>query len=175
MNNLKYPIGEFKVPSVITSDQRLILIKDVASFPGTFKTIGMSLTPKELDTTYRHGGWTASQVIHHVFDSHLHTYCRFKWALTEQDPTVKPYFENLWAELPDNVGIPISLSLQMIETLHQRWVILMESLPPNDWKNTYTDPKYPITLRLDQSLALYAWHGKHHIGHLKIIRGDSLN
>lgn len=171
MNHLKYPIGEFQVPSVISSDQRQILINDVKIFPETFREIAMSLSLKELKTAYRPEGWTARQVIHHVFDSHLHTYCRFKWALTEQDPIVKPYFEDLWAELPDNELIPIMLSLQMIDTLHQRWVILMESMVMDDWNKTYTDPKYQITLKLDQSLALYAWHGKHHIGHVKIIRG----
>lgn len=171
MNHLKYPIGEFQVPSVISSDQRQILINDVKIFPETFREIAMSLSLKELKTAYRPEGLTARQVIHHVFDSHLHTYCRFKWALTEQDPIVKPYFEDLWAELPDNELIPITLSLQMIDTLHQRWVILMESMVMDDWNKTYTDPKYQITLKLDQSLALYAWHGKHHIGHVKIIRG----
>jgi hypothetical protein len=120
------------------------------------------LSQQQLDTPYRPGGWTVRQLVHHVPDSHLNSYMRFRLALTEQEPTIKPYDQALWAELPDSRTAPIEMSLSLLESLHERWVILLRSLTPAEWKRTFRHPELGV-VSLERTAALYAWHGRHHV------------
>jgi hypothetical protein len=128
------------------------------------------LTEAQFDTPYRPGGWTVRQVVHHVPDSHLNAYLRFKLALTEENPTIKPYEEARWAELPDTAGTQIGVSLVMLEALHRRWVNLLRSMSEEQWGRTYFHPDQNKSLRLDGVLAMYSWHGKHHTAHITGLR-----
>jgi len=125
--------------------------------------------PERLHLPYRPGGWTGQQVIHHVADSHLNSYCRFRLALTEDNPTIRPYDESAWAELPDVAIMPASVSLALLESLHSRWVTLLHHLTEAQWQRTFYHPETKRASTLDQALALYAWHGRHHLGHLALL------
>jgi uncharacterized damage-inducible protein DinB len=127
------------------------------------------LSAQQLDTPYREGGWTVRQVVHHVPDSHLNSYIRFKLALTEEDPTIRPYMEDRWAELPEAKTAPIELSLSLLEDLHKRWMLMLRAIQPAEWKRTFRHPEIgPMTL--EKNLALYAWHGRHHVAHVTALR-----
>jgi hypothetical protein len=165
MADLQYPIGKFSFPQSITADQRQQWIADIAELPAKFRAAAAALTEQQLAIPYRSGGWTARQVIHHVPDSHLNAYVRFKLALTETDPVIKPYDEAAWAKLVDSVETPVEISLAMLDCLHQRWVHLLRNITNADFARTFRHPDLG-SVRLDQNLALYAWHGKHHTGHL---------
>jgi uncharacterized damage-inducible protein DinB len=128
------------------------------------------LSREQLDTRYRPGGWTVKQVVHHVPDSHLNAYTRFKLALTEDEPTIKPYDEAAWAELPDSQQVPIDVSLTLLESLHGRWVSLLRSMKAADFRRGLRHPEHDRVLTLGQMLALYAWHGRHHVGHITALR-----
>src|SRR5581483_4295348 len=128
--DLRYPVGRFEPPTSITDEQRRAWIAEIASAPARFRQAVMDLNDVQLDTPYRPHGWTVRQVIHHVADSHMNSYIRFRLALTEDNPTVKPYHEELWAELPDAKTMPVEVSLELLETLHARWVKLLESMTP---------------------------------------------
>lgn len=127
------------------------------------------LSPQQLDTRYRPQGWTVRQVVHHVPDSHMNAYIRFKLALTEDAPTIKTYHEDLWAELADSRSTPVETSLTLLETLHERWVALLRSLKDEDWKRSFRHPELG-PMPLDANLALYAWHGAHHTAHITTLR-----
>ena len=127
------------------------------------------LTPQQLDTPYRDGGWTVRQVTHHVPESHMNAYIRFKLALTEDVPTIKPYAEDRWAQLADTQSTPIDVSLALLESLHTRWVRLLRSMTPDDWKKTFRHPELGL-VPLEKNLAIYAWHGKHHVAHVTELR-----
>src|SRR3974377_1434155 len=137
--------------------------------PKSFRAAVAGLTPQQIDTPYRPGGWTVRQVIHHVPESHLNSYVRFKLALTEDTPIVKTYDEARWAELPDVEHTPVEVSLVLLESLHQRWVHLLELMSESDYARSFRHPELGI-VRLDQNLALYAWHGKHHVAHITELR-----
>jgi uncharacterized damage-inducible protein DinB len=127
------------------------------------------LSAQQLDTPYREGGWTVRQVVHHVPDSHLNSYIRFKLALTEEEPTIRPYMEDRWAELPEARTAPIELSLSLLEDLHKRWILMLRAIQPTEWKRTFRHPEIgPMTL--EKNLALYAWHGRHHVAHVTALR-----
>ena len=127
------------------------------------------LSAQQLDTPYREGGWTVRQVVHHVPDSHLNSYIRFKLALTEEEPTIRPYMEDRWAELPEARTAPIELSLSLLEDLHKRWMLMLRAIQPAEWKRTFRHPEIgPMTL--EKNLALYAWHGRHHVAHVTALR-----
>ena len=127
------------------------------------------LSAQQLDTPYRDGGWTVRQVVHHVPDSHLNSYIRFKLALTEEEPTIRPYMEDRWAELPEAKTAPIELSLSLLEDLHKRWILMLRAIQPAEWKRTFRHPEIgPMTL--EKNLALYAWHGRHHVAHVTALR-----
>ena len=171
MSDLSYPIGKFTpVAGEITAEQRAAWITEIAELPPKFRGVVQSLTDAQLDTPYRPGGWTVRQVVHHVPDSHLNAYIRFKLALTEDNPTIKPYEEARWAELADTKGTLIGVSLVMLEALHRRWVNLLRSMSEEQWSRTYFHPEQQKSLRLDGVLALYAWHGKHHMAHITGVR-----
>src|SRR5580658_4244406 len=173
MTDLSYPIGKFHYEAPVTGslseDQKLKLVDDISRTPANLRAAVSGLSLQQLDTPYRLGGWTVRQVVHHVPDSHMNAYIRFKLALTEAEPTIKPYEQQLWAELADTKSTPIEVSLTMLDSLHDRWVRLLRSLKPEDWKRTFRHPELG-TVSLDKNLALYAWHGKHHVAHITGLR-----
>jgi uncharacterized damage-inducible protein DinB len=169
MNDPRYPIGKFNGQAPANEAERQRLIDEIEEHPGKLQAAIKGMSSEQLDTPYRDGGWTVRQVIHHVPDSHLNSYVRFKLALTEEEPTVKTYMEDRWAELKDSKLTPIEVSLTLLESLHKRWVQLLRSLSPAEWQRTFRHPELgPMTL--DKTVALYAWHGKHHVAHITNLR-----
>lgn len=168
--DLRYPTGRFTAPAPGTMDQaaREAAIAVIADTPRAFRAAVADLTDAQLDTPYREGGWTVRQLAHHVPDSHLNAYCRFKLGLTEDHPTIKAYEEAAWARLPDSTG-PISPSLDLLTALHLRWVDLLRAMTSEDFARTLHHPESGV-LRLDTVLALYAWHGPHHVAHVTGLR-----
>ena len=167
--DLRYPIGKFRRPQTLSESERRPLIDAIAETPARLASAVAGLTPAQLDTPYRPGGWTVRQVVHHVPDSHMNSYIRYKLALTEDEPTIKPYDEALWAELADMKTTPVETSLALLANLHTRWVVLLNSLQPADWERTFKHPQLG-PMSLNQNLALYAWHGNHHVAHITALR-----
>lgn len=171
IEQLKYPIGRFSAPEVITPAIRNEWINTLESFPEKLEVLVNKLSEKQLATAYRPEGWTAQQVIHHLYDSHTHCYVRMKAALTEgENPTIKDYDENAYAVLADSLEAPVALSVLGLKALHGRWTIFMKSFTEADWPKTYFHPTRQITYPLDRVLGIYAWHSLHHLAHLEIIR-----
>lgn len=169
MPDLRYPVGKFSYQAPPNETQKLGLLDEVAQTPYNLRAAVKGLSDAQLDTPYRPEGWTVRQVIHHMPDSHANAYVRCKLALTEDDPTIKPYAEDRWAELADSKATPIEVSLTLLDSLHDRWVRLLRSLTPEEWKRTFRHPEVgPMTL--EKTLALYAWHGKHHVAHVTELR-----
>ncbi|MEO6524147.1 MAG: YfiT family bacillithiol transferase [Mucilaginibacter sp.] len=166
LDPLKYPIGKFTPPTSYTEQQMLAWIDDIRSLPGKVRNAVMPLTEAQLDTPYRPGGWTIRQVVHHIADSHINAFIRLKWTLTEDNPTIKPYEEADWALLPD-YKLPVEPSLRMLEGLHLRFVAILESLNDDQWDRTFVHPASGETIPLRKLLGLYAWHGNHHLAHIK--------
>jgi uncharacterized damage-inducible protein DinB len=166
----RYPVGKFTIPGAITSELRASACAEIAGLPRKLRMAANALSEKQLETPYRDGGWTARQVIHHVADSHMNSYIRFRLALTEDIPTIKPYDEARWAELSDAKSAPIEVSLQLIDGLHDRWSRLLQSMTPADFARTFRHPELGERT-LDNTVQLYAWHGRHHLGHLAIVAG----
>ena len=164
--DLRYPIGRFAVEGEITKERRAGWIAEIAEAPAQLRAALHGLTDEQCETQYRPGGWTLRQVAHHLPDSHLNAYTRFKLALTEETPTIRPYEEARWAELPDTAATPLGVSLMLLESLHRRWVVLLKSMSDRDWRREFYHPEQEKTVRLDRALANYAWHGKHHIAHV---------
>src|SRR6476620_9464894 len=150
----------------MTDARRAECIARIAAAPEHLRTAVAGLDDAQLDTPYRPGGWTVRQVVHHVPDSHLNAYTRIKLALTEDEPTIKPYEEARWAELPDARTGPIEISLALLEALHRRWVLLLRELQPADFTRQFRHPEHGRAMSLDEVLALYAWHGRHHVAHI---------
>jgi hypothetical protein len=169
MHDPRYPIGKFERRDELTGEERRAMIEQIASAPLHMRNAVDGLTPAQLDTPYREGGWTLRQVVHHVPDSHVNAYCRFKLALTEESPTIKPYDEGRWAELADSHDTPIKTSLAMLESLHYRWVCLLRSMKPADFQRQLKHPESGA-MTVDNLLALYAWHGRHHVAHITSTR-----
>jgi uncharacterized damage-inducible protein DinB len=169
MEDLSYPIGKFQAPQRYDDNLRRQFIEDIAEVPAKLRAAVQGLSERQLDTPYRPGGWTVRQVVHHLPDSHLNAYVRFRLAMTEQKPTIKPYDQQLWAELPDARTAPIEMSLDLLDGLHGRWVLLLKSLQASDFSRTFQHPEMGI-MTLDRTLALYAWHGRHHVAHITLLR-----
>jgi uncharacterized damage-inducible protein DinB len=169
MDDLRFPIGKFRYDGTPNAEQKQLLLEEIAQAPANLRAAVKGLSDAQLDTEYRPGGWTVRQVVHHVPDSHLNSYVRFKLALTEDDPTIKTYAEDRWAELADSKATPIEVSLTLLDSLHDRWVRLLKSLSEEDWKRTFRHPDLG-PMALDKTLALYAWHGKHHVAHVTELR-----
>ena len=167
--DLRYPIGQFKCTGPNTPEQRVQLIDDITATPHRLRNAVQGLNEQQLNTPYRDGGWTVQQVVHHVPDSHMNSYIRFKLALTEDEPTIKPYDEAKWADMVDGRSAVIEPSLQLLDGLHQRWTILLQSLSSEDVKRRFTHPELGL-VSIDQYIALYAWHGKHHVAHITSLR-----
>ncbi len=169
MTDLQYPIGSLSVPEELSPEARAALIASMASLPVRLRAAVAGLATRQQDTPYRPGGWTVRQVVHHLADSHIHAYTRTKLALTEDNPTIKPYLEARWAELPDSRG-PIEGSLALLDHLHGRWTALLASIPPDQFARTYFHPESQARVTLDGLIATYAWHGSHHVAHLTELR-----
>jgi uncharacterized damage-inducible protein DinB len=169
MNDPRYPIGRYERRDVLTPDERAAMIEQIAAVPRKMRDAVAGLTPQQLETPYRDGGWTLRQVVHHVPDSHMNSYVRFKLALTEQTPTIRPYDEARWAELADSVDTPPETSMALLESLHDRWVRLLRSMSADDFQRTLNHPENGL-MTLDAMLALYAWHGRHHVAHITATR-----
>jgi len=163
---LKYPIGEFVLPEPNTISDVTSYIKVIEELPSQIRREVEDLSEEQLDTPYRPEGWTIRQVIHHLPDSHLNSYIRFKWALTERNPIIKAYDETAWAELPDANSAPIDISLDLLESLHKRWVVVLKNLSPSDLNETFIHPETGAEIRLDVNIANYAWHSEHHLAHI---------
>lgn len=168
--DLRYPVGKFERRDRLTSAERPSLIDQIAAAPARLREAVKSLGPKQLDTPYRDGGWTVLQVAHHLPDSHMNAYSRFKLALTEDTPMIKPYDETRWAELSDSRDTPVETSLTLLEALHDRWVRLLRAMSDKDFQRTLKHPEHEGTMTLDSMLVLYAWHGRHHVGHITSLR-----
>lgn len=169
MEDLRFPIGKFKYEGAITEEQKQSLLNDIAQTPANLRKAIQGLSDAQLDTEYRPGGWTVRQVVHHLPDSHMNSYVRFKLALTEDEPTVKTYAEDRWAQLADTTSTPIEISLTLLDSLHDRWVRLLRSLTPEQWKRTIRHPEFGL-MSLEKTLAMYGWHGKHHVAHITELR-----
>jgi hypothetical protein len=167
---LRYPIGRFDFDAPISDSDFPRLIALIAEAPGALRSAVAGLTRDQLETRYRPGGWTVKQVVHHVPDSHMNAYMRFKLALTEDEPTIKPYNEAAWAELADSRRVPIEVSLDLLDALHLRWVALLRSMDAADFNRGVRHPEHGRLLTMKQLLGLYAWHGRHHVAHITSLK-----
>lgn len=166
LEELKYPVGKFKKPASITKEMIDAAISDIENFPELIKEEIQNLDKKDLQLRYRPEGWTISQVVHHCADSHINSYMRFKLALTENVPSIKPYEESLWAELPDNQLSPL-VSLQLLEALHTRWVYLLKNLTEDDLNKEFIHPEQSERISLKENILIYGWHCRHHLAHIR--------
>ena len=169
MSDIRYPIGPFQMDPEMNDAKRMGLIEQLAKTPAQLREAVKGLTPAQLDTPYRPGGWTVRQVTHHLIDSHMNAYVRFKLALTEETPTIKPYDQARWAELADGRQAPVEDSLEILDGLYHRWIALLRSLKTGDFVRTFNHPESGI-VSLDRYLALCVWHGHHHIAHITAFR-----
>jgi DinB family protein len=167
--DLRYPVGRFQPVEPITESERKTLIDGIEQTPAKLSAAINGLTAEQLDTPYRPDGWTVRQVVHHLPDSHLNAYVRFKLALTEDAPTIRTYEQQLWAELEDARVGPIEVSLALLQALHQRWVLLLRILQPKDFARTFRHPELGL-MTLDQQIGHYEWHGRHHVAHITSLR-----
>src|ERR1044071_7220890 len=161
----RYPIGKFEFHNAPSPEERAILINHIAETPAKLRSAIQGLTSQQMETPYREGGWTVRQVAHHVPESHMNSYIRFKLALTEDKPTIKPYFEDRWAKMQDAIVSPIAPSLDLLQALHERWVWLLRSLKEDDFDRSFQHPELGV-VSLEKNVALYAWHGRHHVAHI---------
>jgi hypothetical protein len=169
VTDLRYPIGKYEPITESNEAQRHALLESLAAAPLRLRAAVQDLSTQQLDTPYRPEGWTVRQVVHHVADSHVNGYIRFRWALTEAEPTIKPYDEKQWARLSDAHRADPALSLALLDALHQRWVLLLQALQPTDFDRTLLHPEMGW-LKLDTMLGLYDWHGRHHTAHITGLR-----
>jgi uncharacterized damage-inducible protein DinB len=170
VTDLRYPIGQFSYDQAMTDARRAECVARIAAAPARLRAAVAGLDEAQLDTPYRPGGWTVRQVVHHVPDSHLNAYTRIRLALTEETPTIKPYEEARWAELPDARMLPVEVSLALLEALHARWVALLEGLDAVAGARQFRHPEHGRLMTVDELLALYAWHGEHHAAHVLGLR-----
>jgi uncharacterized damage-inducible protein DinB len=165
----RYPIGKFERIESVDTAKRAAFIEAIRDLPNKMNEAVAGLSDEQLDTPYRDGGWTLRQTVHHVADSHINSFCRFKLALTEDEaPTIRPYYEDRWAELPDS-KVPVEVSLKIIDGLHSRWASLLESMTDDDFKRQFVHPETG-KWALEQVLALYSWHSRHHTAHITELR-----
>lgn len=170
LESLRYPIGKFTVPENVSESDRKKWISDLEELPNKLRNEINYFTEEMLGSSYKPGGWSARQVIHHVADSHMNAYIRFKLALTEDVPVIKPYIESLWAELPEAKSSPCEISLDLLDALHRRFVIMLRKMKPEDFERKFYHPENKKEMILKNVLALYSWHGNHHLGHIQIVK-----
>ena len=169
LDSLRFPIGRLAFVPAVDEGTRRSFIRQIADTPAALRTAIADLDDRQLDTPYRPDGWTVRQVVHHLPDSHMNAYVRFKLALTEDNPTIKPYDEAAWARVADTARTPVEVSLQLLEALHRRWVVLLESMGPTDFARPLRHPESGA-LTIDRLLQIYAWHGRHHVAHITELR-----
>jgi hypothetical protein len=169
VQDLSYPLGKFKYSGSLSAAQRNSAIETISTTPAELRAAVKGLSPQQLDTRYRPGGWTVREVVHHVPDSHLNAYIRTKLALTETEPTIKPYDEKAWAELADTRLTAIETSLALLDAVHERWVHLLRSMDDGEFARTFRHPEHGVRT-LEWMVALYAWHGPHHVAHITSLR-----
>lgn len=169
MSDPRYPIGKFRFEGPFDEPQRNRHVGNIEQAPVALREAIRGLSPQQIETPYREGGWTVRQVVHHVPESHMNAYIRFKLALTEDEPTIKPYMEDRWASTGEVASTPLEVSLSFLESLHDRWVRLLRSLQPQDWKRSFRHPELGL-VSLEKNLALYSWHGQHHVAHITELR-----
>ncbi len=169
MEELQYPIGKFQLPENITDAQFENWKNDIESLPAKVQQLTDGFKANQWSQTYRPDGWTALQVVHHLADSHMNCFIRFKWAMTEDNPTIKAYNEKAWANLPDVMQSAPIISIQLLHALHQRWSSLISNMTEKDFAKTFYHPVQQKSHSLKGAVGLYAWHGNHHLAHLKII------
>lgn len=170
LEQLRFPIGKFEKPNEYVSTLINQWIEDIEKFPSLFRAAVHGLSEEQLDTRYRPEGWTVRQVVHHVADSHMNSYVRFKLALTEENPTIKPYEEAVWAELTDGKFAPISLSLTLLDALHARWAIILKALAVHELEKSFFHPGSNRTYLLKENIGIYSWHGRHHLAHITSLK-----
>lgn len=170
MPDLRYPIGPFEARESLTPEERSELIEQIAAAPMQLRAAITNLTEEQLETPYREGGWTVRQVVHHVADSHLNAYMRFRLAVTEDEPTLRPYDETRWAMLEDARTMDPGISLALLDALHGRLASLLWTLPEDDFRRTLRHPEHDGVLTVDWLLTMYAWHGRHHTAHITSLR-----
>ena len=170
MQDLQYPVGRFDAAAEVPHGARAALIESIATTPARLRAAVTGLTEGQLDTPYRDAGWTARQVVHHVADSHMNAYTRFRLAITESEPTIRPYNEKLWADLSDAASAPVEISLALLDALHVRLDLLLRALTADDYERRLHHPDNgPMTI--GSLLRLYEWHGRHHVAHITGLRG----
>lgn len=169
-SDLRYPVGKFAMPAEWNAATIAEWRRELAGLPASLRQAIAGLTDGQLDTPYRDGGWTVRQTVHHIADSHLNAYCRFRLALTEDNPTIKPYLEARWAELPDARSLDPAPSLAILDGIHTRWLALIDALTPADWQRTFVHPEHGRSVSLAQTAALYSWHSRHHVAHITHLR-----
>lgn len=167
LEQLQYPVGRFSPKETYSSGEILSSIHSIETIPFKIEEVFNKLSQIQLETPYRSGGWTARQVLHHISDSHLNAYIRFKWTLTEATPTIKAYNEKAWAETYEVKEDP-ALSVVLLKALHAKWITLLRALQPEDFSKSFVHPESGKHIPLDRLIAMYAWHGEHHLGHLKL-------
>jgi len=170
--DLQYPIGRFRWSADGGSEARRKWVGEIANMPQEFRSAVAGLTDEQFDTPYRPGGWTVRQLVHHVPESHMNAYLRLKWALTEEQPAIKSYDEARWAELPEARSGPVEPSLRLLDALHERWVTAWNGLSDSEWRRTLRHPEIG-SMSVEHLAALYAWHGRHHVAHIRALRKRS--
>jgi uncharacterized damage-inducible protein DinB len=166
--DLSFPIGKYEKVREITPEQRKQFIREIAELPNNLREMVKNMSEEQIDLPYRPAGWTVRQVVHHVGDSHLNSFIRFKLALTEKNPTIRPYAEDLWAETAE-YKMPVDVSLNLIDSIHRRWVALLESMSDEDFARTLNHPETGVWT-LENLLGMYVWHGKHHTAHINNLK-----
>ena len=166
LETLRYPVGKFSFTEQISAEEIASMIKTIEELPAKLRNAVSDMNEDQLNTPYRDGGWTVRQVVHHLFDSHSNSYTRMKLAMTEDNPTIKPYLEARWAELEDGKNTPVELGLNLLELLHKRWLIFLRSLTEKDLQRTFFHPDNKRSQTIAQTIDLYAWHCRHHLAHI---------
>lgn len=172
--DLRYPIGPFRPPSSHTPDDLRAWMSAIEALPLWLDVLIENLDAHQLDTPYRPGGWTMVQIIHHLADSHMNAFIRLKLALTEDLPVIKPYAEARWAETPEIAAVPVNMSITLLHALHRRWIALLQGLAPGDWQRCYYHPEQQHEVPIWEMTAMYAWHSRHHMEHLRRLK-DRMN
>jgi hypothetical protein len=169
LDSLQYPVGRFVLPEEVTKESIAAAIEVIRKFPLELEDAIRDMDDAQLNVPYRPGGWNTRQVVHHCADSHMNALIRFKWALTEDNPVIKPYWQDKWAELPDMQAHP-AVSIAILKSVHQRWVNLMQQMTDTDWKRTYIHPEHNKQFSLKQVVMNYEWHCRHHLGHVRSVK-----